>query len=163
MNLALFQPDMASNAAAAIRLACCLGVPIDIIEPCGFIWQEKRLRRVGMDYLDHVSLHRWPSWEHFDENRRQAGRRLVLLTTKTATAYSGFEYRTGDVLLGGRESAGVPQEIHEMADARVGVPMAVGARSLNLVTALAMVLGEALRQTQGFPAASGKGDETSFA
>ncbi len=151
MNIALFQPDMANNAAAAIRLASCLSVPIGIIEPCGFVWQEKKLRRVGMDYLDRASLHRWASWQAFDQGRRKADQRLVLLTTKAATAHHRVEYRRDDILLGGRESAGVPDEVHDASDLKVCIPMARGARSLNLVTALAVVLGEALRQTEAFP------------
>ncbi len=151
MNLTLFQPDMAANAAAAIRLATCLAVPIGIIEPCGFVWEEKRLKRVGMDYLDRVDLCRWPSWDAFDQARRSAGQRLILLTTKASTAYHEIDYRADDILLGGRESAGVPDDVHAASDQRISVPMAPDARSLNLVISLAIVLGEALRQTGGFP------------
>ncbi len=155
MNLTLFQPDIAANAAAAIRLAACLAVPIGIIEPCGFVWEEKRLKRVGMDYLDRVDLCRWPSWDAFDQTRRSAGQRLVLLTTKASTAYYQVDYHADDILLGGRESAGVPDDVHAASDLRVSVPMAPGARSLNLVTSLAIVIGEALRQTDRFPKSEG--------
>ncbi|MGI9490799.1 MAG: tRNA (cytidine(34)-2'-O)-methyltransferase [Geminicoccaceae bacterium] len=151
MNITLFQPDMAANAAAAIRLAACLGVPVWMIEPCGFVWDERRLRRVGMDYLDQVDLRRWPSWEAFERRRRADGKRLILLTTKASTPYHLIDYRHGDILLGGSESAGVPDDVHAASDLRVSVPMAPNARSLNLVTSLAIVIGEALRQTDGFP------------
>lgn len=148
---------MAANAAAAIRLAACFGVPISIIEPMGFVWDDKRLRRVGMDYLDGAMIRRWPSWNTFEETRHANGGRLVLLTTRGDLPYHQARYRRGDLLLGGRESAGVPDEVHAAADLRVCLPMAPGFRSLNLVTALAMVLGEALRQTDGFPTfAAGK-------
>lgn len=157
MNIALFQPDMATNAAAAIRLAACLAVPVEIIEPCGFVWDEKRLKRVGMDYLDRLDLHRWPSWHAFDQGRRSRGRRLILLTTKASKPYYQIDFRPDDVLLGGRESAGVPDDVHAASDFEVTVPMASGARSLNLVTALAIVIGEALRQTEAFPGVDRKG------
>ncbi len=163
MNIALFQPDMAANAAAAIRLAACFDVAISIIEPMGFVWDDKKLRRVGMDYLDGASIRRWPSWNAFDEARREKRRRLVLLTTKADQLHHQVSYRADDILLGGRESAGVPGEVHEAADLRVCLPMAPGLRSLNLVTALSVVLGEALRQTDGFPKTApdaGIGDQT---
>lgn len=151
MKIALFQPDMATNVAAAIRLAACLALPVEIIEPCGFIWDERRLRRVGMDYLNRTAVRRWPSWQAFDGARQVDGQRLVLLTTKSGQPYHQAAFRRGDILLGGRESAGVPDEVHEQADLALNVPMAAGARSLNLVTSLAVVIGEALRQTDGFP------------
>lgn len=151
MNIALFQPDMAANAAAAIRLAACFDVAISMIEPLGFVFDDKRLRRVGMDYLDGARIRRWPSWNAFDEARCGKGHRLVLLTTRADQPYHQVSYREDDILLGGRESAGVPDEVHAAADLRVRLPMAPGLRSLNLVTALSMVLGEALRQTDGFP------------
>lgn len=151
MNIALFQPDIAANAAAAIRLAACFAVPVSIIEPTGFVWDDKRLRRVGMDYLDSAMIRRFASWTSFEEARRERGQRLVLLTTKAERPYHQIDFRADDILLGGRESAGVPDEVHAAADLRVRLPMAPGRRSLNLVTALSMVLGEALRQTDGFP------------
>lgn len=151
MNIALFQPDMAANAAAAIRLATCFAVPISIIEPAGFVWDEKRLRRVGMDYLDGADIKRWPSWRAFEAGRLERRQRLVLLTTRAEEAYHLTTYQTDDVLLVGRESAGVPDEVHAAADLRVRLPMAPGRRSLNVVSALSMVLGEALRQTDDFP------------
>lgn len=163
MNLVLFQPDMAANAAAAIRLASCFGLPISIIEPTGFVWDRRRLRRVGMDYLEGADLVRWPSWHAFEEARHARRKRLMLLTTRAELAYHAATYEPDDMLLVGRESAGAPEEVHDAADIRVRLPMAPGRRSLNMVTALAMVLGEALRQTDGFPksdAEAGIGDQT---
>ena len=151
VQLALFEPDNAVNVAAVLRLAACLAVPVLIVEPCGFVWDQRRLRRVGLDYLERVTLSRLPSWSAFEARRRAEGRRLVLLTTRAATRHDAIAYRPGDILLGGRESLGVPDAVHASADLRVRVPLAAGCRSLNLVTALAIVLGEALRQTGGFP------------
>ncbi|MGH6944487.1 MAG: tRNA (cytidine(34)-2'-O)-methyltransferase [Geminicoccaceae bacterium] len=151
MHLALFQPDIAVNAGAAMRLAACLDVPLAIIEPCGFVLDDRRLRRAALDYAAHARLVRLPCFAAFETWRRAEGRRLVLLSTRAAQAYHRVAYRPGDVLLGGRESAGVPEDVHAAADLSVRVPMAPGRRSLNLVTALAMVLGEALRQTGAWP------------
>lgn len=149
MRLALYEPDIPQNAGAMMRLAACLSVPLDIIEPCGFRLDDRRLRRAGMDYLDRLELARHESWPDFTATL--AGRRLVLLTTAAAEAYPGFAFRPDDTLLVGRESAGVPEEVHRAAHARLRVPMAPGARSLNVALAAAMVLGEALRQTEQFP------------
>lgn len=146
MQLALYQPDIPQNAGAAIRLAACLGIGLDIIEPCGFPWDERKIRQSAMDYPDHLDLARHSSWEAFKSAR--AGRRIVLLSTKAALSYLDFTFRNDDILLAGRESAGVPDHVHEAADARVFVPMRPGLRSLNVVTACAMVAGEALRQTR---------------
>jgi tRNA (cytidine/uridine-2'-O-)-methyltransferase len=151
MELALFEPDNAVNVAAVLRLAACLAVPVVVVEPCGFVWDQRRLRRVGLDYLERVALRRLPSWSALEDRRHAEGRRLVLLTTRAATRHDAVAYRHDDILLGGRESLGVPDAVHASADLRVGVPLAPGCRSLNLVTALAIVLGEALRQTGGFP------------
>lgn len=142
---------MPGNTAAAIRLATCFALPVSIIEPTGFVFDEKRLRRIGMDYLNSAEITRWPSWQTFETARRERGQRLVLLTTRADQPYHLAHYQAGDILLGGRESAGVPDDVHHAADLRVRLPMADGMRSLNLVTALSMVLGEALRQTGGFP------------
>ncbi|BBK40765.1 tRNA (cytidine(34)-2'-O)-methyltransferase [Allostella vacuolata] len=151
MRIALFQPDIPQNAGAIIRLAACLGVAVDLIEPFGFVWSDARLRRAGMDYLAHADVARHPSWRAF----RAAGHgRLVLLTRHAALPYTGFAFAPADVLLLGRESAGVPDEVHAAADARVTVPLRPGLRSMNVATAAAMVLGEALRQTGGFPPAA---------
>ncbi len=154
LRLALFEPDIPQNAGTLLRAAACLAVPVDVIEPCGFVFSDRRLRRAGMDYLDRVALTRHDSWRAFRTARAAApAGRLVLLTTRAPTPYTRFQFRAGDVLLVGRESAGVPDDVEGAADARVRVPMAHGARSLNVAVAAAMVLGEALRQLDGFPAA----------
>ena len=149
MRVVLFEPDIPQNAGALLRLAACLGVGIDIIEPCGFLWDDRRLRRAGMDYLDRVDLRRHVSWEAYAAGRGDG--RLLLLTTRGDMPYLSFEFRPGDSLLVGRESAGVPDAVHRAADARLRIPMAAGLRSLNVVLSAAMVLGEGLRQTGGFP------------
>ncbi|WP_246149291.1 tRNA (cytidine(34)-2'-O)-methyltransferase [Skermanella pratensis] len=128
-----------------MRLAACLGVPLDIIEPCGFILDDRRLRRAGMDYIDHLDLARHASWEKFVAGTKRG--RIVLLTTRGSIPYLGFTFEPGDTLLMGSESAGVPDSVAEAADARVRIPMRPGVRSLNVALAAAMVLGEALRQT----------------
>lgn len=148
MRLALFQPDIPQNAGAALRLAACLGVGVDIIEPCGFVWSEPKMRRAGMDYLDAVDLRRHSGWAAY---REQAVGRIVLLTTAAAERFDMFQFRSDDTLLLGRESAGVPEAVHAAADARIRIPMMPGMRSLNVVNAAAIVLGEGLRQTKGFP------------
>jgi tRNA (cytidine/uridine-2'-O-)-methyltransferase len=148
MRLALYQPDIAQNAGAMMRLAACLGVPVDIIEPCGFVFGDSRLRRAGMDYLEHVVLVRHRSWEAFHE---ALPGRLIALTTRAAIAYTAAQYRTEDTLLVGRESAGLPAAVHEAADLRLRISMQPRLRSLNVALAAAMVLGEALRQTALFP------------
>ncbi len=147
MRLALYQPDIAPNTGTLIRLGACLGVAVDIIEPCGFLFSDSRLRRAGMDYLDRAEVVRHPSWDAFLVAR--AGVRLVLLTTKGAQPYLDFAFRPDDVLLLGRESEGVPDEVHEQVEARLRIPLK--ARSLNVALAGAIVLAEALRQTEGFP------------
>jgi tRNA (cytidine/uridine-2'-O-)-methyltransferase len=151
LQVALYQPDIAANAGAALRLAACLAVPLLVIEPCGFVWDDRRLRRAGLDYLAQAALTRFAGWTAFDAWRRAEGKRLILLTTRGSEDYHALAYRPGDVLLAGRESMGVPDEVHAGADLRVRIPLAPGRRALNVVTALAMVLGEALRQTGGFP------------
>lgn len=148
MRLALFQPDIPQNTGAVLRLAGCLGLGVDLIEPAGFVFSDRRLRRAGMDYVDLVPLARHASWEKFLAARTG---RLVLLTTRAGPSFSDFAFAATDILLLGRESAGVPDNVHECADARIRVPMAPGARSLNVALAAAMVLSEALRQTDGFP------------
>ena len=153
MRLALYQPDIPQNTGAMLRLAACLGVAVDIIEPCGFLMDDRRLRRVGLDYLERVAITRHASWQSFTEMRAAAeDGRLLLLTTGGDIPYSRFAYASGDTLLVGRESAGVPPEIHRAAAARLVIPMAPELRSLNVALAAAMVLGEALRQTAGLAA-----------
>lgn len=149
MRLALYQPDIPQNTGAILRLAAAFGIAVDIIEPCGFVWSDARMRRAGMDYLDMADVTRHTSWERF---RAAYVGRLILLTTKGDSVHADFSFEAGDTLLLGRESAGVPPDVHRDATARLRVPMAPGARSLNVALAAAMVLGEALRQLDGFPA-----------
>ena len=148
MHLVLFEPDIPQNCGALLRLCACLGVAADIIEPCGFLLDDRRLRRAGMDYLAEMALTRHRSWQAYKDSHRG---RLVLLTTKSDLPYSEFCFAEQDHLMIGRESAGVPEEVQRTADARVVIPMKPGFRSLNMAQAAAMVLGEALRQTDGFP------------
>ena len=153
MRLALFEPDIPQNVGAILRLCACLGVPLDVIEPCGFVFDDRKLKRVAMDYLEKATLCRHASWEAFRKSREgdAAAGRLVLLSTQAETPYTAFAFRDNDTLLFGRESAGVPRGVHEAADARLTIPMQSGLRSLNVALAAAMVAGEALRQTTGFP------------
>ena len=145
MRLALYRPDIHTNVAALMRHCACLGVPLDIIGPTGFVWDEEKVRRVVMDYEQHLDYVRHDSWEAFMSQRRG---RLVLFTTKAVQGYTDVEYRPDDILLMGRESAGVPPSVHDAADERVTIPMRDGPRSLNLAMAAAMAVGEGLRQTQ---------------
>jgi tRNA (cytidine/uridine-2'-O-)-methyltransferase len=150
MRLAIFQPDIPQNLGSSIRLAACLGVSLDIVEPCGFPLSDKALRRTAMDYGDSVDLTRHSSWAAFlAAPERQAGR-LVLFTTKGAASHLTFAFEPGDTLLFGRESAGAPEEVHAAAQARLFIPIRPPARSLNVVVAAAIALAEALRQTDGF-------------
>ncbi len=149
--LALYQPDIPQNTGNMLRLAACLGVPVHLIEPAGFDLSDRAIRRAGMDYLGHVEILRHIDWRRFADARMASGQRLVLLTTRGATPYTDFAFAAGDILMLGRESAGVPDEVHAAADARLVVPMRAGLRSINVATTAAMVLGEALRQTGGFP------------
>jgi tRNA (cytidine/uridine-2'-O-)-methyltransferase len=151
MRLALYQPDIPQNAGTILRLAACLGVGVDIIEPAGFPVSDRAFRRAGMDYLDAVDVARHASWAAFEAWRRQDGARLLLATTKAKLSYVEFAFAPNDVLLFGRESAGAPGDVHEAADTRLAVPMRPGLRSLNVAVAAAMMLGEALRQTGGLP------------
>jgi tRNA (cytidine/uridine-2'-O-)-methyltransferase len=148
-RLVLYQPDIPQNAGTLMRMAACLGVPLEIVEPAGFDVSDRHLRRSGLDYLDHVTITRHRSFAAFEAWRGEAGARLVLATTKGAVPYTDFAFRPGDCLMVGRESAGVPEAVHEAADARVVVPMRSGLRSLNVAVAAAMILGEALRQAGG--------------
>jgi tRNA (cytidine/uridine-2'-O-)-methyltransferase len=150
MRLALYQPDIPQNLGAFIRLAACAATPLDIIEPCGFPVDDKRIRRAAMDYVDLAQIRRHASWDTFRRDR--APGRLVLLTTTGAVRLPEAHFQAGDILLLGRESAGVPAEVHAAADLRVRVPMQDGVRSLNVALAAAMVLSEALRQTDGYQA-----------
>lgn len=154
MRLALYEPDIPQNTGAILRLAACFAVGVDIIEPCGFLLDDKRFRRAGMDYLDHVKIIRHGSWEKFRRAHMVRGGRLVLLTTRGETLYHKFAFRPDDILLLGRESGGVPAAVRAAVDARVRIPMAAGMRSLNVAAAAAIALAEALRQTDGLPTAA---------
>ena len=147
MQIALFQPDIPQNTGTILRLCACLGVAAHIIEPAGFPVSDRHFRRAGMDYLDQVSLMRHDCWSRFEQWRNDAGYRLILFTTKGATPYLEYRYGAADILLFGRESAGVPEEVVSKADARLVIPIKPGLRSLNVAMAAAMALGEALRQT----------------
>ncbi|MBR9972992.1 tRNA (cytidine(34)-2'-O)-methyltransferase [Magnetospirillum sulfuroxidans] len=149
LRLALFQPDIPQNAGTLVRLSACLGIPLDIIEPCGFLWDEKRMRRAGMDYVDHARVDRHSSWAVF--RQALAGRRLVLLTTAGGTRLDSFSFTPGDVIMVGRESAGVPADVAACADIALRIPMAAGLRSLNVALAATLAVGEGLRQLNGFP------------
>jgi tRNA (cytidine/uridine-2'-O-)-methyltransferase len=146
MRLALFQPDIPQNLGATVRLCACLGVPLDVIEPCGFPLSDKALKRAAMDYGAAAELTRHDSWGAFLSAPERAAGRLVLFTTKGAQPYVDFGFQRGDTLLFGRESAGVPDEVHAAAEGRLVIPICPETRSLNVVTAAAMALGEALRQ-----------------
>jgi len=151
LELALYQPDIPQNTGTILRLCACLGVGASIVEPAAFPVSDRAFRRAGMDYLDAVAIERHVSFAAFEARRRESGRRLVLLTTKAAVAYTQFAFGPDDILMLGRESAGVPDIVHASADARIVVPMRPSLRSINVAVAGAMVLGEALRQTGGFP------------
>lgn len=148
LEIALYQPDIPQNVGAMMRLCACTAVKLHIIEPCGFPWDERKIRQAGMDYVDILSYEKHESWQTFRD--AISGQRLVLLTTKTAESCYDFSFQPRDILVLGRESAGVPEDVHQSVDARVTIPMPGGGRSLNVVNACAMVLGEALRQTHGF-------------
>jgi tRNA (cytidine/uridine-2'-O-)-methyltransferase len=153
MRIALYQPDIPQNAGTIIRLGACLDLGVDIIEPCGFLMDDRHLRRAGMDYMDIAHLTRHRSWEAFQRSRASAPSpaRLVLLSTAAEHGHLDFAFRPDDILLLGRESRGVPAEVHATADARLRIPLRPDARSLNVAVAAAIVVGEALRQTGGFP------------
>lgn len=146
IRLALYQPDIPQNVGAAMRLCACLGIPLDIIQPCGFPWDDRKIRTSGMDYIDQAVVHRHMNMDAFDKS--YPGQRRILMTTKGAIPYTDFVFQPGDIVLAGRESAGVPDEIHNSVDARVVIPMQAGTRSLNVIISSAMIVGEALRQIQ---------------
>jgi tRNA (cytidine/uridine-2'-O-)-methyltransferase len=152
MRIALYEPDIPQNTGTILRLCACLGIEAHIIEPAGFPVTDRAFRRAGMDYLDRVSIARHASFAAFNAWRHGAGLTLVLLTTAADCSYLNHSFGTDQVLLFGRESAGVPETVHHAADARLRVPIKPGLRSLNIAMAVAMVAGEALRQTSGFPA-----------
>ncbi|MEN0118661.1 MAG: tRNA (cytidine(34)-2'-O)-methyltransferase [Agrobacterium cavarae] len=147
IRIALYQPDIPGNTGTILRLAACLGAGVDIIEPAGFDISDRNLKRAGMDYIASAALVRHVNWERFEEWRATTGRRLVLASTKAALSYTKVEYRPDDILLFGRESAGVPDHVHDKADERVLIPMVEGQRSINVAMSAAMITGEVLRQT----------------
>jgi tRNA (cytidine/uridine-2'-O-)-methyltransferase len=152
IRLALYEPDIAPNVGAILRLAACLDLAVDVIEPCGFVWSEPKLRRAGMDYLDRAAVVRHSSWARYLADA--APKRLVLLTTKGAVPLPRFAFAPGDTLLLGRESAGVPDSVHARSDSRVAIPLAAGTRSLNVAIAAGIAAAEALRQLDAFPDAA---------
>lgn len=145
MRLALYQPDIPQNTGTIMRFCACMGVELDIIEPCGFVLDDRRVKRAHMDYLEHLKYERHANWEAFLAQKGK--RRLILMTTKTDQSYTDFEFQEGDIIMAGRESAGVPQEVADIADHAITIPMMPGLRSLNVAMSCAMVLGEAKRQT----------------
>jgi tRNA (cytidine/uridine-2'-O-)-methyltransferase len=146
IRIALYQPDIAGNTGTILRMAACLGIAVDIIEPAGFDLSDRNLKRAGMDYLEMATLSRHLDFTRFDEWRRGEGRRLVLFSTKADMPYTRFDFADGDILLFGRESAGVPEAVHSLADARLAIPMKGGGRSFNVALSASMACGEALRQ-----------------
>lgn len=147
MRLVLFEPDIPQNTGTMLRLGAALGIPVDLVEPCGFLIDDRRLRRAAMDYADLLDLTRWTSWRRYADARHHG--RLVLLTTRSALPYTGFAFGPDDRIMVGRESAGAPDDVHDAADARLVIPLRPEARSINVATAAAMVLGEAIRQIRG--------------
>ena len=147
LRIALYQPDIPGNTGTILRMAACLGLAVDIIRPAGFDMSDRALKRAGMDYVEMAALTRHADWAAFEQWRRSENRRLVLFTTTGAEPYTAFAFKPGDILLFGRESAGVPDHVHDAADARLLIPMVEGRRSLNLAVTAAMAAGEAVRQT----------------
>ena len=145
IEIALYQPDIPQNVGAAIRLCACLGIRLNIIEPCGFPFNDRKIKQAGMDYLDQVDLIRHNSWKSFTLDN--TGKRLILMTTKSSEPYTGFEFKDDDILIAGRESSGVPEDVHQAVNHRLLIPMTGKARSLNIINATSMITGEALRQT----------------
>ncbi|MBF0324267.1 tRNA (cytidine(34)-2'-O)-methyltransferase [Magnetospirillum moscoviense] len=155
LRLALYQPDIPQNAGTLLRLAACMGFPLDVIEPCGFLWDDKRMRRAGMDYVAHAQVRRHASWASFRQVQAGENHRLILLTTRGDQRLDGFSFRPGDVIMVGRESAGVPDEVAAQADVSLVIPMRPEVRSLNVALAATLAVGEALRQLGGFPGKDG--------
>ncbi len=148
MRLACYQPEIAGNMGAVLRLAACYGIAVDVIEPCGFVWSDARMRRAGMDYAAHVATERHPDWQAF---RRAAPARVILLTTKARQRVHDFAFTASDTLLLGSESSGVPSDVAQDCNAGVRIPISTTVRSFNLAVAAAIALSEALRQTGGLP------------
>ncbi len=151
MKIALYQPDIAGNVGTILRLSACLGVPCAIIEPCGFPFSDKALKRAGMDYAEAVDVHRFADWQAFTEKAKSEGRRIALLSSKGATSLYDTQFEANDILLFGSESAGVPDDVHAACDLRIRIPMQPGFRSLNVAVSAGIALSEALRQTGQLP------------
>lgn len=149
MRVAMFEPEIAGNVGAVLRLCACFGVPVDLIEPMGFAWDDRRVRRTAMDYIDHVDVTRHSSFERFQETVGE--RRLLLFTTKGSTSAYDFTFAPTDILIFGKESGGVPAHVADRSDARLRIPIRAAVRSFNLATSAALALGEALRQTGELP------------
>lgn len=150
IRLALYQPDIPQNMGTLMRMGACLNVPLDVIGPTGFDFSDRALKRAGMDYLEKTEINRHISFSNFLDKCQSHAGRLILTTTKVSLRYTDFGFQANDIIMLGRESAGVPNEVHESADASITIPMAEGTRSLNIAVAGAMIVGEALRQTKGF-------------
>jgi tRNA (cytidine/uridine-2'-O-)-methyltransferase len=147
MRIALYQPDIPQNTGNIFRLGACLGISVDIIEPTGFIFDDKKFKRSAMDYINHIDFKKHIDWKHFYNWAQKSKFRLILMTTKSKQSFYNFEFHSSDILLFGRESAGVPNNVHEIVDQRLTIPMKEGVRSINLSSSVALVLGEGLRQT----------------
>ena len=147
-KIALYEPDIPQNTAAIIRTCSCLGAMIEIIEPCGFIFNDKRFRRVALDYLDEKMIKFYPNKEIFFKLKKKENERIILMTTKASSSYASFNFKINDTILFGRESAGVPEEIHKLVDNRIKIPLKSGKRSLNIASSVAIVLAESMRQNK---------------
>jgi len=151
LKIALYQPDIAGNVGTILRLSACLSVPCAIIEPCGFPFSDKALKRAGMDYAEAVEIERFADWQAFAQSAKVEGRRIALMSSKGSTSLYETEFLSGDILLFGSESAGVPNDVHEACDLRIRIPMQAGFRSLNVAVSAGIALSEALRQTGQLP------------
>ena len=149
MRIALYQPDIPQNTGNIFRLGACLGVPVDVIEPTGFIFDDKKFKRSAMDYINHLNYKRHLDWEHFLKWVKNNQGRLIIMTTMSEKSYYNFKFQPSDILLFGRESAGVPNDVHDLADHRLTIPMKNEVRSINLSSSVALVIGEGLRQING--------------
>jgi len=147
-KIALYEPDIPQNTAAIIRTCSCLGAMIEIIEPCGFIFNDKRFKRVAMDYLDEKMIKFYPNEKEFFKFKKKENERIILMTTKASVSYSSFNFKINDTILFGRESAGVPEKIHKLVDNRIKIPLRSGKRSLNIASSVAIVLAESMRQNK---------------
>ena len=147
-KIALYEPDIPQNTAAIIRTCSCLGAMIEIIEPCGFIFNDKRFKKVVLDYLDKKMIKFYPNEEMFFKCKKKKNERIILMTTKASVSYSSFNFKMNDTILFGRESAGVPEKIHKLVDNRIKIPLRAGKRSLNIASSVAIVLAESMRQNK---------------